>query len=79
MIFKLIIYKILFIAEREGFEPPEQLPAHRISSAAQSTSLSSFLYKKTAAKVIHFSHTNNIFDHFFYFYHKIEKEQKNCV
>ena len=25
------------LAEREGFEPPEQLPVHRISSAARST------------------------------------------
>ena len=35
---------ILFIlAEREGFEPPEQLPVHRISSAARSTTPASFL------------------------------------
>ena len=27
----------MFIAEREGFEPPVQLPVHRISSAARST------------------------------------------
>ena len=27
----------LLFAEREGFEPPEQLPVHRISSAARST------------------------------------------
>ena len=26
-----------FMAEKEGFEPPEQLPVHRISSAARST------------------------------------------
>ena len=25
------------MAEKEGFEPPEQLPVHRISSAARST------------------------------------------
>ena len=30
-------------AERQGFEPWEQLPVHRISSAAQSTTLASFL------------------------------------
>ena len=29
-------------AEREGFEPPEQLPVHRISSAARSTTPASF-------------------------------------
>ena len=28
---------ILFSAESEGFEPPVQLPVHRISSAAHST------------------------------------------
>ena len=28
---------MLPFAEREGFEPPEQLPVHRISSAARST------------------------------------------
>ena len=27
----------MFIAERQGFEPWEQLPVHRISSAARST------------------------------------------
>ncbi len=31
-------------AEREGFEPSEQLPVHRISSAARSTTPASFLY-----------------------------------
>ena len=31
------------IAEREGFEPPVQLPVHRISSAARSTTPASFL------------------------------------
>ena len=31
------------LAEREGFEPPEQLPVHRISSAARSTTPASFL------------------------------------
>ena len=29
-------------AEREGFEPPVQLPVHRISSAARSTTPASF-------------------------------------
>ena len=28
---------LLLAAEREGFEPPVQLPVHRISSAARST------------------------------------------
>ena len=38
-------------AERLGFEPRERLPAHRISSAARSTTTASFLvvdvYKST--------------------------------
>ena len=34
---------ILFSAESEGFEPPVQLPVHRISSAAHSTTLAAFL------------------------------------
>ena len=34
---------LLFIAERQGFEPWEQLPVHRISSAARSTTPASFL------------------------------------
>ena len=34
---------LLEMAEREGFEPPEQLPVHRISSAARSTTPASFL------------------------------------
>ena len=33
----------LHLAEREGFEPPEQLPVHRISSAARSTTPAPFL------------------------------------
>ena len=32
-------------AESEGFEPPEQLPVHRISSAARSTTPATFLVK----------------------------------
>ena len=35
----------LDVAEREGFEPPEQLPVHRISSAARSTTPASFLHE----------------------------------
>ena len=37
------------LAESEGFEPPEQLPVHRISSAARSTTPATFLvgYKDT--------------------------------
>ena len=31
------------MAEREGFETPEQLPVHRISSAARSTTPASLL------------------------------------
>ena len=34
---------ILFSAESEGFEPPVQLPVHRISSAARSTTPAAFL------------------------------------
>ena len=34
--------KNLRIAERQGFEPWEQLPVHRISSAARSTTPASF-------------------------------------
>ena len=33
-----------FIAEREGFEPPVQLPVHRISSAARSTTPAPLLF-----------------------------------
>ncbi len=33
----------LSLAERQGFEPWEQLPVHRISSAARSTTPASFL------------------------------------
>ena len=32
-------------AEREGFEPPVQLPVHRISSAARSTTPAPFLVR----------------------------------
>ena len=38
-----MIYALsLFTAESEGFEPPVQLPVHRISSAAHSTTLAAF-------------------------------------
>ena len=33
------------LAESEGFEPPDQLPGHRISSAARSTTPATFLVK----------------------------------
>lgn len=33
-----------FFAEKEGFEPPEQLPVHRISSAARSTTPAFFRF-----------------------------------
>ena len=36
-----------FLAEREGFEPPVQLPVHRISSAARSTTPASSLVSQT--------------------------------
>ena len=38
---------ILFSAE--GFEPPVQLPVHRISSAAHSTTLAAFLRSSFAS------------------------------
>ena len=41
---KRIAFATLF-AESEGFEPPEQLPVHRISSAARSTTPATFLVK----------------------------------
>ena len=40
---------ILFSAESEGFEPPVQLPVHRISSAAHSTTLAAFLRSSFAS------------------------------
>ena len=44
------------IAERQGFEPWEQLPVHRISSAARSTTPASFLIEGIAREG-----TQNIF------------------
>ena len=41
---------VFLVAEREGFEPPEQLPVHRISSAARSTTPAFFRFFD-AAKV----------------------------
>ena len=38
-------------AEREGFEPPVQLPVHRISSAARSTTPAPFLVRFASANV----------------------------
>ena len=35
----------LYLAEKEGFEPPVELPLHRISSAARSTTLAFFRCK----------------------------------
>lgn len=40
---------ILFSAESEGFEPPVQLPVHRISSAAHSTTPAAFLRSSFAS------------------------------
>ncbi len=42
---ELSISCALNFSEREGFEPPVPLPAHLISSQAQSTTLSSLLFK----------------------------------
>ena len=39
-------------AESEGFEPPEQLPVHRISSAARSTTPATFLVGLKVQNVI---------------------------
>ena len=39
-------YEILLFAESEGFEPPDQLPGHRISSAARSTTPATFLLSR---------------------------------
>ncbi len=36
-------FGLIIPAEKEGFEPPVQLPVHRISSAARSTTLAAFL------------------------------------
>ena len=36
---------VFVLAERQGFEPWEQLPVHRISSAARSTTPASFLVR----------------------------------
>ena len=41
---------LLFIAERQGFEPWEQLPVHRMSSAARSNTPASFLIIATKKK-----------------------------
>ncbi len=47
-----MIYALsLFTAESEGFEPPVQLPVHRISSAAHSTTLAAF---QSGCKVTNF-------------------------
>ena len=43
-----LLFTIFLPAERQGFEPWEQLPVHRISSAARSTTPASFL--KTVQK-----------------------------
>ncbi len=37
-------FRIPCFAESEGFEPPDQLPGHRISSAARSTTPATFLW-----------------------------------
>ena len=54
---------ILFSAESEGFEPPVQLPVHRISSAARSTTPASFL--KPSAKLRLFSEKHHFYPFFF--------------
>ena len=49
---KVLLLLSSSLAESEGFEPPEQLPVHRISSAARSTTPATFL--KSGAKVVNY-------------------------
>ena len=49
---RLLPSRFSISAESEGFEPPEQLPVHRISSAARSTTPATFL--KSGAKVVNY-------------------------
>ena len=52
---KVLLLLRSFLAESEGFEPPEQLPVHRISSAARSTTPATFLtFLKSGAKVVNY-------------------------
>ena len=53
-------------AESEGFEPPVQLPVHRISSAAHSTTLAAFLFYKGCVGNKEFLHTPRLFFYFFF-------------
>ena len=52
-----------YFAEKQGFEPWEQLPVHRISSAARSTTPASFL--KPSAKLRLFSEKHHFYPIFF--------------
>ena len=54
---RLLALKFSIRAESEGFEPPEQLPVHRISSAAHSTTLATFL--KSGAKVVNYRYQHH--------------------
>ena len=57
---------ILFSAESEGFEPPVQLPVHRISSAARSTTPASLRsFQRANVQII--------------FYHPTFRRQKKCI
>ena len=50
----MLLIELLFSltwAESEGFEPPDQLPGHRISSAARSTTPATFLWALKEAAV----------------------------
>ena len=42
----------LLLAESEGFEPPDQLPGHRISSAARSTTPATFLLAHVCFRLV---------------------------
>ena len=47
---------LAFLAEMEGFEPPVQLPTHRISSAAHSTTLAHLQSKGKQAGLFNHQH-----------------------
>ena len=64
-----------FIAEREGFEPPVQLPVHRISSAARSTTPASLQWLPLPARSIKYRLGLQIYK----FFCKKTHSGKNCA
>ena len=62
-----------FVAEKEGFEPPVQLPVHRISSAARSTTPASLLEDRSPKP----SFWDCKYRHIFYI--RAFSDGKNCV